>query len=261
MGSPQHETLTDVGMGARDNERSTEQGSAGGSSGNDSSNSSSSSEEREQQMQLDKLIHDGSADVLQKDARYFTVTNVVCSFCGLKGHMSYDCEEKEEQVRCYLCGGKGHSSRECPGETCHLCKQIGHRARDCTMKGMMKRRVRRKCGPPRELVMKCYVCGKEGHLDCSVEAMASGTLSCLNCGASGHNGTNCNMPSADKMISVVLEMERGRKAQKLAERKRKNSGKGGEEEAHTREQEEREECERFRETLMELAMQRRFKRW
>eukprot|EP00737_Agarophyton_chilense_P003184 gb/GEZJ01003695.1/.p1 GENE.gb/GEZJ01003695.1/~~gb/GEZJ01003695.1/.p1 ORF type:complete len:265 (-),score=23.88 gb/GEZJ01003695.1/:803-1597(-) len=212
----------------------------------------------EPQALLGRQMNDGGADILQKDARYFTISNVVCSFCGLKGHMSYDCVEEEEQQRCYLCGGKGHSSRECPDETCHLCKKAGHRARDCALKGV-KRRVRRKCGPPRDLSMTCYVCGNDGHLDCSVERGGRGTLSCLNCGASGHNGANCNMPSADKMIPIVLEMERTRREQRVAARKKRKGGAGGGSDASASEGEGG-ESERFRERLMELAMQRRFKR-
>lgn len=217
------------------------------SSSDDDKRSGSSSEERTAAAAAAGTKDALRTDVMQKDARYFMMGNVVCSFCGLRGHLSYDCQEEEEQLRCYLCGGKGHSSRDCPEETCHQCKQRGHRARDCALKGA-KRRVRRKCGPPRELTADCFVCGQSGHLDCSVDKMMSGVLSCCNCGQKGHNGANCNLPAIEKMIPIVLEMERGRRTERGGVRGRKRSKEDAQDEAGS-----------FRETFMERALQRRFK--
>lgn len=176
----------------------------------------------------------GGQEVAQKDARYFMLADVVCSHCGVKGHLSFDCPEEEQVKNCYICGKSGHQSRECPDEMkCYYCGKSGHRARDCPERasggrGMRRNRVLRNVSPPREPKLKCYVCGADGHLDCSLAKMTAGVLSCYNCGMKGHAGGGCNMTSADRVIPIVMEMERERKQRKTDARNAKKGGKDGE---------------------------------
>lgn len=176
----------------------------------------------------------GGQEVAQKDARYFMLADVVCSHCGVKGHLSFDCPEEEQKVKCFLCGKAGHRSRECPDEMCYYCKKSGHRARDCPertagTRGVRRKRELRSVSPPRKPKLHCYVCGGDGHLDCGLLNIPPGILSCYNCGMTGHAGGGCHMTSVDRVVPIVMEMERERKQRRLTKGPRgsKKSGKGG----------------------------------
>lgn len=179
---------------------------------------------------ISKDLKAGGKHVAQKDARYFKLQNVVCDNCGVKGHMSFDCPEKNEKKRCFLCGKQGHDSRNCPKELCYFCQTPGHRAKECPNKRpgsrqlRKKRELRRNLRPPRPPKLVCYVCGKNGHLDCSLTNSAPGVLSCHNCGAVGHAAQGCVMTSVDRIISIVVDMDRERR-QKNEEKSSKRANK------------------------------------
>lgn len=139
-------------------------------------------------QQVENDLQRASAGVAQKDARYFTGGDtVICSSCGVKGHMSYMCEDRDNH-RCFTCNNKGHNSAKCPYRTPRRprsgIRQVSH---------------------PREPVLSCYVCHREGHLDCSVNRRR-GILSCYNCGARGHTGANCNLPGVDVVSKIWREL-------------------------------------------------------
>lgn len=189
-------------------------------------------------LQVQKDLQHASTSVQQKDARYFTGGDlVVCSICGVKGHMSYMCEEADDR-RCFACGNKGHTSSKCAYQT--------PRRPRCGV---------RKVGLPREPVLKCYVCHGDGHLDCSVNRWR-GVLSCYNCGLRGHSGGNCNLPPADSILQIcrdLLERDRFTKRDKSV-RPRIAGSKISKENRKTRESTE------FRELLFAKLRHRRFNR-
>lgn len=207
------------------------------------------------EAQIDRDISGGTADVQQKDARYFTLDNVVCSHCGTKGHLSYDCPEEIVQMHCNLCGGVGHSSQDCPEDGCFICKKPGHRARDCSEK---RRRIKRRIGPARLIHLDCYVCGGDGHLDCSLVNMPAGVLSCYNCGMKGHAGSECHVSSVERMVPIVKEMERERRAAKNAKEKGRPRRKDGDYEEVDDDQPLT--AQEFRDRFLDRAQQRRYNR-
>lgn len=184
--------------------------------------------------------------VAQKDARYYMLSAVVCSHCGVKGHLSFHCTEETENERCFLCGASGHSSRSCPKEVCFVCGSRGHRARDCSSRpGVERRRFVRDIPLARDPVLTCYVCGGHGHLDCSLtRADSAGILSCYNCGEKGHAGHGCQLANADKVMGIVRGMDIDRKRA------------GGRSKRKSRE----EDSAEFRYTLVQRARQKRYGR-
>lgn len=157
--------------------------------------------------QVNRDLSGAAVSVAQKDARYFTLSSVVCSHCGIKGHMSYTCTEKDEE-RCFLCGKGGHIARDCPSNDFQS-----------------KRKTHRPVGSPREPLLRCYVCKERGHLDCSI-GQWKGVLSCYNCGMVGHGGTGCNMPNVARVMPIVKGMENERKDTPRGQRNRKSGANG-----------------------------------
>lgn len=78
---------------------------------------------------------------------------VRCLCCGTKGHMHYDCPERE----CKHCGAYDkHPSSGCPqGRKCARCRQRGHDSRDCT----------NPTKAPNTIETACDICGKTGHVE------------------------------------------------------------------------------------------------
>lgn len=175
----------------------------------------------------------GGKDIEQHNARYYTLDNVVCSNCGVKGHMSFDCPEVEDAKRCFLCGKPGHDSKSCPDEACFYCGMAGHRKRDCPTRtsdrahprGAGPRpthirfgvQARRRLSPPRTISLYCYVCGAKGHVDCSLAESrlskaprSNGTprVSCCNCGEQGHVRSGCPEPPPERWSAYVTDLQR-----------------------------------------------------
>jgi transcription elongation factor Elf1 len=190
-----------------------------------------------------RAVTSGGKDVAQHSARYFMMDNVVCSHCGVKGHLSFDCPEEPEARRCFLCGKPGHNSRACPDEACFYCGKAGHRQRDCPTKtrdrtrgasGPRPRHTRfgrevRRLAPPHATRLVCYVCGEDGHVDCSLVKSPRAVLSCCNCGAAGHAGNGCHEPPAERWVTHVNDVMRERRDGKGRGEGRKGSraGRGG----------------------------------
>lgn len=190
---------------------------------------------REVQRRIGGAIAAGGKDVAQKDARYFMMDNVVCGHCGVKGHLSFDCPEEADETRCFLCGKPGHNSRECPDEACFHCGKPGHKLRDCPARATGRSRFvgastarshtrfdapQRMISAPRPPVLFCYVCGADGHLDCSLARQPAAVLSCHNCGQQGHTGNGCAEERAERYVSIVNDLDRER-------RNERRGGRGG----------------------------------
>lgn len=196
---------------ANENREETESGSA------EEGEVTAETQREEIQSQVSQGMLEGGTSVSQKEMRYFTAGSVVCSLCGVKGHMSYSCTE-EDEGRCFLCGGRGHKSTGCP--------QSRNRHRS-------QRGILRSVGRPREPVLSCYVCHEQGHLDCSFDNY-KGVLSCANCGGLGHSFSVCDLPKPGAVLRAIrtLEVERKvsrkrplnvRSGMKKAERKKQGA--------------------------------------
>eukprot|EP00871_Galdieria_phlegrea_P000799 jgi/Galph1/171/GphlegSOOS_G4925.1 len=165
-------------------------------------------------MRTDSMVSTEKESSLHEEsqARYFSGSNVICSNCGLLGHVSLLCSEEPIGKRCFLCGDEGHIARDCPQELCHNCLRPGHKRRDCTLPrrtvGVDESQLY-PCFDELENVeeLRCYLCAKRGHLDCSYETLPfSKIISCYNCGQHKHAGWNCHKPSADEYLSVANKL-------------------------------------------------------
>lgn len=179
----------------------------------------------EERKQVARLVASGGKDIAQHSARYFMMDNVVCSHCGVKGHLSYDCPEEADEKRCFLCGKPGHTSRACPDEACFYCNKTGHKQRNCPMKmrdasggcagprpsHLRRSSTRRRIGPAHPTPLMCYVCGAIGHVDCSLTRPPRAAQSCCNCGGAGHAWEGCPEPPADRWVVYVNDLMRDRK--------------------------------------------------
>lgn len=133
----------------------------------------------------------------------------------LEGH-AVKSPPKNQRKRCYVCGDVQHTGKKCrKRRTCYFCNERGHLAEDCP-KSNQEYNICLRCGesghdlfscnndyPPDDLKnIVCYICNKGGHICChTCTNISPDTVSCYNCGESGHSGVQCPKPHMDKKSS------------------------------------------------------------
>jgi len=119
-------------------------------------------------------------------------SSVKCFNCNEYGHMAFQCITEKKYRPCYLCSSTIHQVRDCPQKLCFKCNLMGHKIKDCPYKRSSN------------CLGRCNRCGIIGHLtnECREKVsttdeseMATESLSCYNCGGSGHSGRFCTKPT------------------------------------------------------------------
>lgn len=141
--------------------------------------------------------------------RYFDGEDIStkCYNCGKVGHISTECTNATVFKPCWLCGLRGHPAFRCTRELCFRCMKEGHQSRDCTNPKVFikccfwcgsSQHAHTECqakGGSVDLTgIRCYVCGERGHLNCAISSAAPttiNTVSCSNCGLTGHSAQAC----------------------------------------------------------------------
>ncbi|KAI3438578.1 hypothetical protein D9Q98_001003 [Chlorella vulgaris] len=170
--------------------------------------------------------HNAEVQRLLRAPRYFDEdfeeAGLRCFKCGGKGHFARDCSAEAKERSCFLCSQFGHDSRDCPSSMCWRCQRPGHLARDCpygyrqqaswdegaTLVCLRCGSGSCPCAGEKDVVraeggckghyaqhdlqlVRCYSCGRRGHLNCATTPIQPAKLSCANCGQGGHNAGDC----------------------------------------------------------------------
>lgn len=154
------------------------------------------------------LSHKPQSTVSQREVRYYLISSVVCSLCGVKGHMSFACTEQTESRRCHICAAADHNSQYCP--------LVMNRRRG----GMrMDSGIKRQVGAPRDPTLWCYICNQPDHLDCST-GKQPGVISCSNCGERGHTISGCDIMKVNPAVAAVRALDGERRDNQMNKRRR-----------------------------------------
>jgi hypothetical protein len=152
--------------------------------------------------------------------RYFDGEDITtkCYNCGKVGHEAAECTNATVYKPCWLCGLRGHPAFRCTRELCFRCLKEGHQSRECKNPKVILKccfwcgsssHAHTECmakGGSVDLTdIRCYVCGEKGHLNCataSAPPTTINTISCSNCGLTGHPAQACTEEQMPMHLSV-----------------------------------------------------------
>ncbi|KAL3532214.1 hypothetical protein ACH5RR_005735 [Cinchona calisaya] len=178
--------------------------------------------------------------VAEKNAfasRYFDpidFSQKICYKCGEFNHIAAECDapkkrkKKKKKKPCFICGRLGHDGKRCKKVNkcffCHKRGQRGHLAKDCPEKDIVSQHISNfclRCGNaghdlfsckdnyfPDDLErISCLVCNAFGHLCCAnISNEGPTSISCYNCGQSGHLGSECTKLHDDGKSSETTNL-------------------------------------------------------
>lgn len=194
-------------------------------SDNTATHSAVSSQRKRNTSLLDRIVGEGTVEPSpakrRSTVRYFAPadTSIKCWNCNESGHQSSQCPHEKMYKPCWICGLRGHAPSKCDQSLCFNCFGVGHQRHECP-NARINTMYCYQCGSTahtaqqctlnhrewkNDLTMvRCYVCGAEGHICCSqgVKSSAPTPLYCANCASTGHSYLDCRQSRMETVIAV-----------------------------------------------------------
>ena len=159
-----------------------------------------------------------SSESAWKPKRVLSKSRGICVYCTeqMDAFGSHICNE----LRCSECFERGHLRGMCPfvhstksSMNCTFCGNQAHSKDNCPHAGYIA-----SCRITNGLLLNCFVCGKQGHLNCS-KFPGPRVIYCPACGETGHSLKQCESFDAldrkKEVVELSLKKPKKRKRVKL----------------------------------------------